>query len=305
MNKNYFLYIFFGIVSIICIGFLVPIIFKLTRGALTNFESGVFAIVLTGLGVAISMLGSMYFSEKAMEKELKTYGKIAIRGIVQSIKASKTLFFTILSKKKSCSEDGFPNKESTVEFFDNILTQTNRLTSVIFDSREDWRDILKDEQMKVDEVDREYAEISLKLIHSQEELKKAKNDAEKEREGQAEYEDKIKKLEAELEETKEDLIEKKKQLESMSYSWPSSSSLSATAASLDLGVVDLGPVGLGVAGLDSMSFCGVCGNIVSKQCPNCGKPVCDVCSGYLSSVNSARALAEATRLCPHCGTEIK
>jgi len=251
MKNEKFVEIFIAIVGVFSMVFVVVFLIRMIHANLTNIEAGMFAVVLSIFTTAAGMLLTIRVSNKTLNEELKMYGSLAMRRIIQSIKSCQALLFVLNNKRLLIKDSGFSNKEAANEFLDNLSGQTMRLISTIYDSREDWRDILKEERQEADRIDKELDEIFIKYRESQEELEKVRKLAKEAKQDKKEIEERIKKLESENKKIKEELLEKQKTIDSVRPLWPTSVTLSAT---------------------ETPSFCGPSSNPVLfyKTCIRCG-----------------------------------
>lgn len=247
---------------------------------LSNLESGLFAISLSAATTSFSILISIVIANLTLARELKTYGKLATRRIIQSIKSCKVMLEVLCIKKAKVEKEGFSNKEAAVEFLDNIVGQVNRLMSTIFDSREDWKDILKEESKQADELNIELGETFVKYVENQKELEEAKNILRETQGDKTKIEEKVKELEETLKKMKEELAAKKKKIESMSNTWPTGPTGPAGPIGSG-GAMGIGPL---YSILDSpypqsvLEICAECGSVAVTMCSLCHKPLCYSCA---------------------------
>lgn len=281
---------------------------KVISGPLSNIESGIFAIALSVATTAISIIASLAISNLTLESQLKTYGKSAMRRIVQSLKGCKAILQTIGLKKSTIDKDGLPTKEVISEFLDNIYGQVDRIMSTIFDSKDDWTDILKEESKEAVALNLEFGELLFKQIKTQNELDKIKKEAEDVKGDKAKVDEKIKHMEKELKKTQEELTIKKKEIAEKSASWPfSNAGFSGPTGPL----VSLSSSLLGVSGysgLNDVAYlaqCADCGSFLAGtqlQCVSCSKPLCFSCS----STKQWRTMgADSLNMGPKCNECLK
>jgi hypothetical protein len=277
MKKRDFSYVglFFVLVFIISIFVVLYFINKMFTVQLSNIESGIFAISLSAATTSFSLIASIIIANLTLESELKTYGKLATRRIIQSIKSCKAILQSLCAKKVGVEKNGFSNKEVAAEFFDNMIGQVNRLMSTIFDSREDWKDILKEESKQVDELDIELGETIVKYTDNQKQLEEAKKTLEETQGDKSKIEGKIKELEKILRTTEEELAAKKKKIESMSSTWPSGATLNVLGS---VSAVDWIPPGYIAGAYKALGSCAECGIATDTGCSLCYQPLCPSCA---------------------------
>jgi hypothetical protein len=281
MKNEKYMYIFIGIVGLLAFSLVLVFLNMMQSATLTNLESGIFAIALAVFTTAIGMLFTITMANRTLNEQLKIHGKLAMRRVVQSIKSCKALLSILNSKYAATKDDGFQSKDVSNEFLENIIGQVSRLTSSIFDSREDWRDILKDERKEVDEIDKEFAELLLKYETIQNDLVGTKALLKEAKEDKPKLEQKLRDLEQENKRISEDLIKKQKKIDYLSSVWPSGISLSSSSGSSmsSSSVSDI----LSYPNFStpiSLRSCTDCGILTSSEihCSKCGKTLCFNCS---------------------------
>ena len=275
-NKDFdYILLFFSIVVILSSCTLAYYMKIIQVGDLSNSQSVAFSLALSAATTALSIIVSILIGRKALENELETYGKLATRRIIQSIKSCKSILEILCVRKALVQKENFLSKEVADEFMSNIVTQVTRLMSTIFDSREDWRDILKDESKEAAELDEQFSETLVKYAQSERDLGEAKQLLEQTKGDRGKVEEKIKHLEKELKKSQDELLQKKKQLEQTNNTWPSGLTMTGTSGTT---------VTTGLDWFDMISS-------NAKNCKKCGKKYAsDYILGDTGHCNACRAV---------------
>lgn len=298
LNINYSI-LFIGVMGFVSFLFVIYFLYQMSQQNLSNLATGIFAIMLSVTTTAIAIVVSIILSGRALEEQLKMYGKLAMRRIVQSLKSCRLLIDTICSKKLLLEKKKTFKKEIVMEFLDNLACQSSRLLSTISDSKEDWIDILSDEIKEADEIDKEYGQLRIKYHELQSELIFAKKELTKTKEkadAKEELEVKVNNLEDKLKNARNELSDLRRKSDSLGSVWPTGTALGAAAMgaypSGDNALFGEAPWIHTVAGI---SKCVDCDNFTNLVCSECGRPLCNICESQTFFIGTP-----FKRLCSEC-----
>ena len=301
-DKKYdYLSLFVGIGGLLFFALVVYLLFQMHSRQLSNLEVGLFAISLSMTSVAASILFSVRISERTLEEQSKTYGKLAMRRVVQVIKSCKFLLEILCTKRLTIKDKGFPSKEVTDEFMNNIIGQVSRLISTIYDSKEDWRDILQSESKEAAEIDKEYSDLLLKYQEDREKLELAVKELKKEKINKAGVEQKVESLKSQLTETKEELEDTKRKADSIGTVWPSGASLSSIPVEYSSNTMKAttgwsflnsnvsNPIDISAGTGLEFGQCVDCNRTTNLKCLLCNRFLCNLCGDKNLSADSSSA----------------